>query len=503
MNKSILQKLKSWRAKTARRENVELFRVLGNQAIEEIAAKRPQKKSELLEIKGIKEKKYAKYGEDILALVRGEGEEFVESFKEENKVFEVGEYLDYLNEKLLEVEARVKGEVSSVDDRGNYIFFSVKDKEGESMINCFVWKNDYDMSGVALEEGMKVIVWGYPNVWKPSGRLSFQVKLIELVGEGLLKKAYEELKRKLEAEGLFSIERKRTLPRFIKKIGLITSSRGEAIVDFRSNLGKYGLEIKFFDVRVEGKQAIFELINAVKWFNKNIPSLDVIAIVKGGGSLESFQAFNTEALVREVANSKIPTICGVGHERDITLTALVADRMVSTPTAAAIELSKSWDEAIHEVERDEKFILNSFDNILVENKNNILEIERMLSGHLANIFDRFRRARENLKNNLMRIKMTIDYDRNYLVNTSRKLVSDYNRLFSEFKSLLKSLAEKIILHNPERQLKFGYSLVSLGGKIVRSVRDVKTGDEVDIKVSDGNIKSNIQSVIPSEVEGTA
>jgi exodeoxyribonuclease VII large subunit len=496
--KNLLQELKDWRARTARRENVELFRVISNQSVEEIAEKKPQSKAELLEIKGIKEKKYAKYGEEILAMVRGEGEEFVKSFKEENKIFKVGEYLDFLNEKLLDAEARIKGEVSSVDIRGNYIFFSIKGKDEDSLMSCFVWKNDYDVSGVDLEEGMEVVIWGYPNIYKPSGRLSFQVKLIELVGEGLLKKAYDELKNKLDQEGLFAPERKKIMPKYIQRIGLITSHQGAAIGDFISNVGNYGYKIKFFDSRVEGKQAVFDLTKGIKWLNKNIPDLDAIVLVRGGGSLESLQAFNTESLVREIAGSKIPVLAGVGHEQDVTLAALASDMMVSTPTAAALEIRRPWDEAIHEVESSEKYILNIFANILEENKNILRESERILSGQLANIFERFRRARENLKSNLVKIKMTIDYEKNYLSNISKKLVSSYIRLFSEFKNLLKSLAEKIIIHNPERQLKLGYSLVSFNNKIVRSVKDIEIGDEVDVKMSDGELKSKINSVIARE-----
>ena len=502
MGKNLLQKLKDWRAKAARRENVELFRVVANQAIEEIAAKSPQSKADLLEIKGIKEKKYAKYGEEILAMVRGE-DEFSKSstfgtvprveLLDDEKIFEVGEYLDFLNEKLLDAEARVKGEVSSVDVRGNHVFFSVKDKEGESMISCFVWRSDYQTSGVELQEGMEVVIWGYPNIYKPSGRLSFQVKMIELVGEGLLKKAYEELKSKLESEGLFRPERKRPMPKYASKIGLITSHQGAAIGDFISNVGNYGYKIKFYDSRVEGKQAVFDLIRGLKWFNKHQSELDVLVLVRGGGSLESLQAFNTEALVREIANSKIPVLAGVGHEQDITLAALTADLMVSTPTAAALEIRRPWDEAIHKVERSEKYILNTFQNALSENKANLLEAERILSGQLADIFERFRRAREKLKNNLEKLKATIEYDQKYLSGIAGKIISGYKRLFSELNGILKIYAEKIILHDPERQLKLGYSLVSLGGKIVRSVKNIQVGDEVDIKISDGALKSKILS----------
>jgi exodeoxyribonuclease VII large subunit len=386
VDKNILQKLKDWRAKTARRAQVDLFRVISNQAVEEIARVRPQNKEDLLEIKGIKEKKYAKYGEEILAIVRGEGGDFAPALpllerekEEEDRVFDVGEYLDILNEKLLENEARVKGEVSSVDVRGNYIFFSIKDKEGESMISCFAWRNDYQMSGVELEEGMEVLIWGYPNIYKPSGRLSFQTKLIELVGEGLLKKAYDELRRKLEKEGLFAPERKKRLPRYIHKIGLVTSQQGAAIGDFISNVGNYGYKIRLYNSRVEGKQAIFDLIRGLKWFNENISNLDVIVLVRGGGSLESLQAFNSEVLAREVVASKIPVLAGIGHEQDVTLAAMAADLAVSTPTAAALEIRKDWDEAVYAIDRDEKNILNIFEGQLADANREIREAEYLLS----------------------------------------------------------------------------------------------------------------------------
>src|SRR4030043_556001 len=200
MNKPLLEKLKKWQNERARGENVEAYRVLPYSVLEEIARREPKNPEELLEIKGIKEKKLARYGKEILEIVsEGSNDEIIIDLDKQEKIFEVGEYLDYLNVKLLEAEAKIKGEVSSVENRGNYIFFGIKDKEDESLLNCFIWGNDYEISGVELEEGMEVIIWGYPNVYKPSGRMSFQTKLIEIVGEGALKKAYEELKRKLEA----------------------------------------------------------------------------------------------------------------------------------------------------------------------------------------------------------------------------------------------------------------------------------------------------------------
>jgi exodeoxyribonuclease VII large subunit len=505
VDKNLLHKLREWREKTARRENVELFRVISNQAVDEIASREPQSKEELLAIKGIKEKKFARYGEEILAMVRRENNNqgsaftFFEQSSQNSsrpnlKIFEVGEYLDFLNSSLANLEARVKGEVTSIDERGNYIFFSIKGQDDESLINCFVWSREYDISGVKLEEGMEVVVWGYPNVYKPSGRLSFQTKLIELVGEGELKKAYDDLKRKLESEGVFAPERKKPLPRFVQNIGLITSHQGAAIGDFISNIGNFGYKIRFYDSRVEGKQAVFDLVEGVKWFNKNMAELDALVLVRGGGSLESLQAYNTEILVREIASSKIPVLAGIGHEQDVTLAALAADKMVSTPTAAALEIRKPWDESLYAIERDERNILAIFEGALKNAKDDIRESENVLAKKLAEIFERFRRAREQLKNNLVKIRAIIEYENKYLSGISVKLISGWKKLYLVYFQALKNLAEKIMLHDPKRQLRLGYSLVSFGGKIMRSVKEVRVGDDVDVRMSDGEIKTEIKRI---------
>lgn len=494
MNKTLLEKLKKWQAERARRDNVEAYRVLPYSTLEEIARREPGSAEELLEVKGIKEKKLARYGKEILGIVAGEsddqgsssskvrpsvqGSTFPLSAKASNssrsdlKIFEVGEYLDFLNLKLLEAEAKIKGEVSSVENRGNYIFFGLKDKEGESLLNCFIWGNDYQISGVKLEEGMEVIIWGYPNVYKPSGRMSFQTKLIEVVGEGALKKAYNELKKKLENEGLFAPERKKPIPDFSNKIGLITSHQGAAIGDFTSNLGSYGFQIKFFDSRVEGKQAVFDLIKGVRWFNKNIPNLDAIVLVRGGGSLESLQAFNTESLVREIANSKIPILAGIGHEQDVTLVALAADKMVSTPTGAAVELSRPWDEAAGKVD----------------------EAERNLLSYVSKVFERFGKAKIMIHWEAEKIGQAILFKKERINNFSKNISAVFFRCVSDIKERIRNIENQLKLSNPERQLNLGYSLVSLNGKIVRSVKNVNVGDEVDIKVSDGELKSKIFKV---------
>ncbi|MFA5925662.1 MAG: exodeoxyribonuclease VII large subunit [Parcubacteria group bacterium] len=485
MNLSLLEKLKKWQNERARRDNIEAYRVLPYLTLEEIARREPRTSAELLEVKGIKEKKMARYGKEILAIVNeapdDQGLTFLpptlrrgssRSNLADDNIFEVGEYLDFLNLKLLDAEAKIKGEVSSVENRGNYIFFGIKDKENESLLNCFIWGNDYRISGVELEEGMEVVIWGYPNVYKPSGRLSFQTKLIEIVGEGALKKAYDELKRKLESEGVFAPERKKIIPDFSHKIGLITSHQGAAIGDFTSNLGSYGFQIKFYDTRVEGKQAVFDLVEAVGWLNENLPELDAIVMVRGGGSFESLQAFNTESLVRAIAGSKIPVLAGIGHEQDVTLAALAADKMVSTPTGAAVEISRPWKEADNKIDM----------------------AERSLLLHLSGIFERFEKAKITIHREAEKIGQAIFYGKDKIDESLKNIYAAFSRSFLNIKEKIKNAEDQIRLNNPERQLKLGYSLVRRNGKIVRSVKEVNGGDEVDVKLSDGELKTEVKKI---------
>ena len=483
----ILQNLKDWRGIAARNEGVPLFRVFPNSVLENIAEMMPKNREELLEIKGIKERKFEKYGEDILVIVNGGGEE-----DDEKKPFTVSGYLDLINISLQKQGARVKGEISSLDIRGGYLFFTLKDKDDGSALSCFMWASDYKLCGVVFEEGMEIIAGGYPKVYKPLGKLSFQTRTAELVGEGALKKAYEKLKKKLEDEGLFAPERKKLIPEFPQRIGLITSKTGAVIHDFLNNLGRRGYKISFFDSKVEGQMAVRDLISAVDYFkNKKI---DVLVIIRGGGSLESLQAFNNENLVRKIADFGVPVVCGIGHEKDIPLISLVADLMASTPTAVAIALNKSWESALANVEIFERDIIYKYRDVFTQNERKLEGLTAGLKQRSEFIFKRFELVKNKLKNKLAEIGYS-------LKNIEGKLDTYLNQIFDNLRGGLDNLnnylnnAEKQLKSaDPKKQLKLGYSIASIGGKILRSVRQVKVGEKVDICVVDGKIKTKVEGV---------
>ncbi len=226
----------------------------------------------------------------------------------------------------------VEGEVSSFKvSKGKYVFFDIKDSE--AAIGCFMMI--YQLR-IPLEDGMKIRLIAQPRL-TPWGKFSLTVREVMPVGEGAIKRAFDILKTKLEKEGLFDAERKRSLPHIPQSIGLIASVESAGYVDFLKILdGRWGgLDIKVADVQVQGLGAAEQVIRAINYFNQQPSTPEVLVIVRGGGSADDLAVFNDEALVRAVAASRVPTIVGVGHEVDTSLCDLAADVRAATPSNAA------------------------------------------------------------------------------------------------------------------------------------------------------------------------
>jgi exodeoxyribonuclease VII large subunit len=510
--RKVAKKLREWRETQARKEGVgELFRIISNDAVNGIVEALPTTKEALLEVKGIAEKKLQKYGRDILAIVAGEVNEGLFGEKEEpritnqessdggtisgyrqegERIFSVSDYLDLLNVGLTQFEAKVVGEISSLDIRANYLFFGVKDKDGSSM-SCFMWASNYRMSGVVLEEGLEIMLSGFPKIHKPSGRISFEAHAVELVGEGALKKAYLELKKKLEKEGLFSEDRKKPIPEYPQRIGLITSSTGAVIHDFLNNIGKFGFKISFRDSRVEGALAVRELVSAVRYFKKT-GGIDVLVMIRGGGSLESLQAFNNETLVREVASCPFPVMVGIGHDKDVPLVSLVADRATSTPTAVAKALNATWEQALSKVRFEEQKILNGFAMLLREKRDKLWRFSTTIENGFRGLIQRFHAAEERLNRSAIAIGHALAQTKENLARFQKTLMEKFQADFRRSKENLLNTAKIITLNDPERELRLGYSIAFSKGKVVRRVEDVKTGEEIDIRVQNGTIFTKVK-----------
>jgi len=454
-----------------------------------------------------------------------------------SNILSVSDFLEKINASLLSYSGRIQGEVTSISK--NYpraIYFTIKDSEEEALLNCIIWRSVYEQNGVDLEVGDEIIVTGTPEVYPRNGRFSLKTQTIEYAGEGALKKAYEKLKEKLTKEGLFAVEEKRNLPEYPNKIGVITSKAGVVMQDFSSNLGRYGFKVTTIDSRVEGKDAIHEILASIKTFEKE--DIEVLVIMRGGGSWESLQPFNTESVVRAIANFKCPVLTGIGHDVDVTLTELAADIGESTPTSVAEALNESWDTLINSVESSETRIIGLFLNILsgitstIESNSNFVfrsfqttlaTSNKKLSTRASKTHSFFislerkvNRANTALQSVIGRMKSSIRERKRYLKETpikitrfSKSYLGTIRESLSEattqitsgqkniIKALVNSLStieKNIKLADPGRNLKLGYSLSYTKGRLIRSINDISVGDETETHLTDGKFTSEIKNV---------
>lgn len=449
-----------------------------------------------------------------------QGEQFLQFKEKQEKIFNVSEFLDFLNNQLLNCRAIVQGEVgekiSDYKNRG-FAFFDLLDKKG-SILKCFVWRDKIENLGIELEAGMEIRVIGYPEVRKKNGELKFQVERIELVGEGDLKRAFEALKNKLEVEGLFSLENKKPIPYFCQKIGLITSKYGKgAKPDFEKHLGKFGFEIYFYDVRVEGSFAIEEIVNAIRWFNENMPTLDVLVLIRGGGSWESLQAFNSEPVARAIFASNIPIICGVGHESDVTIADLVADLRASTPTDAAKILNENWKMASETIKKYEKNIISVTNRFFKTTKERIGFFEENISFRIKekisskeekiniltnnlkyffqNYFQKIYSLETIFKLNFEKVKNLIQNHKLEINENFKEITKNAERYLQEMNKILRQEEDKLKLTNPFLKLKQGYSIsYDKNKKIIKNTNNLKIGEEIKTKFYKGEVLSKIKKV---------
>lgn len=447
------------------------------------------------------------------------GSEF-DQFRETDHPITVSEYIGFLNESLRGFYASIIGEVGQVSksSRG-HVYFSLKDQKKESVISCVIWKGNYELYGVELEDGMEIVATGYPDIYEPTGRLTFKADAIELVGEGALKKAYEELKKKLAGEGFFDLDKKRPIPDYPNKIGVITSIHGAVIHDFINNLGRYGFHVQIMDSRVEGQQAIKELLLSLRSFRKK--DIDTLVMIRGGGSLESLMAFNNEALVREVSTFPVPVIAGIGHHLDVPLLSLAADAMESTPTATANLLNKSWEQAENKVEKYRRDIFEQYRYALRETQMHLDESMSGVQAALDLIFDFYRELEQTLKSSIAKVRYSILMNRKVIKDVVVSIERGFLRLVGisddqianiwrtylrpNYMSRLYLINQKldffentVRLNDPTRQLRLGYSITRHKGKVVRAINDVRIGESLNTQVSDGVIDSNVRGVHRNE-----
>jgi exodeoxyribonuclease VII large subunit len=387
-------------------------------------------------------------------------------------VFTVNDFIAHINQVLSKswdaTELCVEGEVSDFRiSQGQWVNFSLKDDKGLVPIFMTVWN-----LRVPLEDGMKVQVYGMPRIYPKFGKFSLSAERVELVGEGALKKALLALQKKLEKEGLFDESRKRQLPTQPSRIALIASRESAAYGDFVRIINERwgGLQVDLYHVKVQGAGSAEDIVNKIKQANINHKDYDALVMTRGGGSLEDLMAFNDEQVVRAIHASKIPTLVGIGHERDVTLAELAADVRGSTPTDCARRLVPDKAEVLRDLAHQTE------------------SIERSLRSRLDNYQDLLVRAMRSPSTWIARQMQELDHKTSLLSANMRQW---FSALLERNRSLIRLLASL----DPSSVLSRGYSMLrDARGRAITSITALKVDSNVTVVLRDGESDLTVNKI---------
>ncbi len=365
----------------------------------------------------------------------------------------------------------VTGEISNFKAHySGHLYMTVKDETAS--IKAVMFAGNATKLRFKPENGMKILAFGTVSLFPRDGSFQLYINDMQPDGVGALNIAFEQLKKKLEAEGLFRQEYKKPLPKFPQKIGVVTSSTGAAVQDIINVLKRrYPVaEVVLRPCQVQGEGAAEDIAKAIFEFNK-LKGADVLIVGRGGGSIEDLWAFNEEIVARAVFASEIPIISAVGHETDYTICDFVADLRAPTPSAAA-------ECAVPDI---------------FELKSNIVSLKQHIFTLTRNSVNMERSKISSLEKSLaLRDPVTnINEQRKELVYLTEKLTSLTNSVLDSNKSKISSLAGKLDALSPLNVISRGYALVEKDNKPVTKVKDLKKDDVISIKLSDGQVKANI------------
>ncbi len=365
----------------------------------------------------------------------------------------------------------VEGEISNFKKHtSGHLYFTLKDEH--SQIQAVMWRSRLGTLFFTPEDGMKVVARGNVTVYEVRGIYQVDVAQLQPRGVGELQMAFERLKRKLAAEGLFSSERKKPLPEYPQRIGIVTSPTGAVLRDMLSVLQRrYPLvEVVFCPVKVQGPGAAEEIARAIGALNQL--AIDVLIVGRGGGSLEDLWAFNEEVVARAIAQSRIPVVSAVGHEVDFTIADFVADLRAPTPSAAAEMVVPDRGELV-EIVRNYWYTAQQIVATRLASEKEA--VRALLRGYsFKRPFDLIRQYSQQLDE----CRRTLDHSARHYAALTRKT--------------FESLQERIFLLNPEAVLGRGYAIVLRQGKAVGTAKDLHSDDDIDVRFRDGIVPATVR-----------
>ena len=412
----------------------------------------------------------------------------------------------------------VVGEISNFRLRVNgHQYFSIKDEQAK--INVIMFKSAFAKVKFQPEEGMRVIVSGRISVYPGNGSYQLYVDSMQPDGVGALYQAYEQLKAKLDKEGLFKAP-KQAIPRFPKKIAVVTSRSGAVIRDIITTVKRrYPIvQLVLFPVAVQGNEAAPNIAAQIKFIN-TLPDFDTIILGRGGGSIEDLWPFNEEVVARAIFESRIPTISSVGHETDTTIADLVADVRAATPTAAAELATPVLSDVLTDLQKTELRVINAFKNILkikqqqarqLENSYIFQEPQRLYEGYVQNVDQLTERLRNAQKQYLAdRSAELVKLQHRLLVNNPQnqvdlatqkvgylreQLLSVITRRFTQSQTQMQKLVAALDNLSPLRIMSRGYTYVTKDEQVVNSVEKLSVNDAIKLNFSDGSADAIIKTI---------
>lgn len=369
----------------------------------------------------------------------------------------------------------IQGEISGLSrPASGHLYFTLKDEQAQ--VSAVMFRSTFKVCPLDLENGMEVILHGRISIYEPRGNYQIIVSKIEPVGEGALQLAFEKLKAKLAKEGLFDPEKKKPLPFLPKGIGIVTSKTGAAIQDIITVLHRRFSRIPIFinPVLVQGEGAANEIAEAIDQFQK-FKKVDLLIVGRGGGSIEDLWSFNEEVVVRGIARSKKPVISAVGHEIDFTLADFAADVRAPTPSAAAELAVPLREDLISHI--------NYSRTLLAQKVKNILETKQ---ARVESFMERIRSP-----------EWFIDSQRLGVDDLQRRLSFQIQAKLDQKKARLQQMQGLLNSLNPTLIMTRGYAAVTdRKNQFVHSVKQVATNQTLVIHLSDGDLQSKVQNVIP-------
>ena len=382
------------------------------------------------------------------------------------------------------------GEISNFRRRPNHQYFALKD-EG-AVIQATMWAGQFRKLDFELEEGMKVLAVGRISIYPPSGSYSLNIESLVPDGVGALAVKFEQLKKKLTAEGLFEQRWKQTLPQFSKKIAVVTSPSGAVIRDIITTVQRRFpmSQIVLYPTKVQGQGSAEEIAGNIRRANQR-GDFDVMIIGRGGGSIEDLWGFNEEIVVRAIFESRIPIISSVGHETDVTLADFVADSRAATPTAAAeLATPNTKVDLINWANEQEKRLFNRLTHLIKIRRERVDKLsqsvvfrqpERLYDGHLQKLDRLCERLSVLTENKVANMKHRYEL-------SAGKLIPTYGKIVEAKKNKTEQLYQSLLLLDISKIKARGFSLVTdEKGKIIKSVSDVKKGQTLDVELTDGKV----------------